>query len=198
MLRPPAFVLALVALCACNQAPLKEVAAAEAQLEQARRQGAEAYAPERWKEGQAALQTARNKVQERDYRGALSAATQATERARGAAQAAAAAKAMARGAVDVAQTETEAALDEVGVVREEAQKARLPEQAFAEVEPRVQEVRQGLKTVADLVEKDDLLAAEKASAELKKKAQALLEAFRKARAAWETAHPRGRRAARRR
>lgn len=198
MLRPPAFLLAFLVLCACNQAPLKEVAAAEAQLEQARRQGAEAYAPERWREGQAALQTAHNKVQERDYRGALSAAAEATERARSAAQAATAAKAMARGAVDVAQTEIEAALDEVGAVREEAQKARVPEQAFAEVEPRVEEVRQRLKTVADLVEKDDLLAAQKVSAELKKKAQALPEVFREARAAWETAHPRGRRAARRR
>jgi hypothetical protein len=198
MIRHRAPLLALLVLCACDQAPVKEVAAAAGQLEQARRQGAEAYAPERWKEAEAALQRARSKVQERDFRAALSAATEAAERARSAAQAAAAAKTMTRGAVDVAQTEVEAALDEVSAVREEAQKARLPEPAFAEVEPRVEDVRQGLKTVADLVEKGDLLAAEKAAAELKKKAQALPGAFREARTAWETAHPRGRRAARRR
>jgi chaperonin cofactor prefoldin len=193
-----ASLLALVLLCACDQPPLKEVAAAEGQLEQARRQGAEAYAPERLKEAEAALQRARSKVQERDYRAALSAAMEAAERARSAAQSAVAARSMTRGAVETAQTEVEAALDEVSAVREEAGKAKVPGQAFAALEPQVEGVRQGLKAVAGLVEKGDLLAAEKACVELKKQAQALPEAFREARAAWETAHPRGRRALRRR
>ena len=68
-----------VALVACDQPPTKEIAAAEAQIEQARQAGAERFVPDRWRDAQAALATAHSKVQQKDYRGALSAANDAAE-----------------------------------------------------------------------------------------------------------------------
>ena len=45
-----AVLLPLLALSACDQPPTKEIAAAEAQIEQARQAGAERFAPDRWRE----------------------------------------------------------------------------------------------------------------------------------------------------
>ena len=51
-------VLATAALAACDQPPVKEIAAAEAALEQARQSGADHYAAERFKDAETAFHEA--------------------------------------------------------------------------------------------------------------------------------------------
>jgi hypothetical protein len=183
--------LAALGLAGCNHPPLKEVAAAESLLEQARREGAPEFAPERWKEAQEALRTAKARLQERDYRGAISSATEAAERSRVAGQAAVAGKAAARQAVDADRAEVDAVLAELAALREQAAKARVPEAVFADVEGAAAAVREGLREVESRREQGDLLAAQALAAELKTRAAPLTTAFRQAQVKWEAAHPRG-------
>lgn len=184
-------------LVACDQPPTKEIAAAEAQVEQARQAGAERFVPERWRDAQAALASARSKVQQKDYRGALSAANDAADKGRAAVQAVAAAKGNAKGAAELAQREISVFLEEIDQLRQEAITAKVPEVAFAEVQPRVDEIREGVQRVTDTLGRGEVLEAQKAAAELRAQAADLPAAFRDARAAWEEAHPKGRKPARR-
>ena len=189
-------ILALVvplALTACDQPPAKEIAAAEAQIEQARQAGAERFVPDRWREAEAALGAARAKVQQKDYRGALSAANDAAEKGRGAVQAVAAAKANAKGAAELAQREIGVFLEEIDQLRQEAVTAKVPEEAFAEIQPRVDEIREGVQRVTDTLSRGEVIEAQKAAAELRAQAADLPAAFRDARAQWEEDHPKGRR-----
>jgi HEPN domain-containing protein len=181
--------LPLLALSACDQPPTKEIAAAEAQIEQARQAGAERFAPDRWREAQTALATARAKVQEKDYRAALSAANDAAEKSRLAVQGVATARAHAVRAAELAQREIGIFMEEIEQARQEALVAKVPEEAFAEVEPRLAEVKEGLQRVADTLAKGDVLEAQKAAAELRAQAADLPAAFRDARALWEEEHP---------
>lgn len=184
-----AVLLPLLALSACDQPPTKEIAAAEAQIEQARQAGAERFAPDRWREAQTALATARAKVQEKDYRAALSAANDAAEKGRLAVQGVATARAHAVRAAELAQREIGIFMEEIEQARQEALVAKIPEEAFVDVEPRVAEVKEGLQRVADTLAKGDVLEAQKAAAELRAQAADLPAAFRDARALWEEEHP---------
>lgn len=189
-------ILALVvplALIACDQPPTKEIAAAEAQLEQARQAGAERFVPDRWRDAQAALAGARAKVEQKDYRGALSAANDAADKGRAAVQAVTAARANARGAADLALREISVFLEELDQLRQEALTAKVPEEAFAEIQPRVDEIREGMQRVSETLGRGEVLEAQKAAAELRAHAADLPAAFRDARAQWEEEHPRGRR-----
>src|SRR5262245_58293214 len=153
-------ILALIlplAFAACDQPPTKEIAAAEAQVEQARQAGAERFVPDRWRDAEAALGAAHAKVQQKDYRGALSAANDAAEKGRAAVQAVAAARANAKGAADLAQREIGVFLEEIDQVRQEAATAKVPDEAFAEVQPRVEEIREGLQRVTDTLAKGDVV-----------------------------------------
>ena len=191
-------VLLPLALCACDQPPAKEIAAAEAQIEEARQAGAERFAPDRWREAQAALATARAKVQEKDYRAALSAANDAAEKGRLAVQGVATAKAHSVRAAELAQKEIGIFLEEIEQARQEALVAKIPDEAFVDVEPRLAEVRDGLQRVSDTLQKGDVLEAQKAAAELRAQAADLPAAFRDARALWEEEHPpKGRKPAKR-
>jgi hypothetical protein len=192
MRRILALVLPLL-LVACDQPPAKEIAAAEAQIDAARQAGAERFVPDRWRDAQAALAAAKAKVQEKDYRGALSAANDAADKGRAAVQAVAAARANAKGAADLAQREIGVFLEEIDQVRQEAATAKVPDEAFAEVQPRVEEIREGLQRVTDTLGRGEVLEAQKAAAELRAQAADLPAAFRDARAQWEEAHPKGRR-----
>jgi len=184
--------IACLALCACEQPPDKEVAAAEMQVELARQAGAEQYAPARLHEAEAAVQDAHRKVTEKDYRGALSSASDAADKAKGATKAAAAAKALTKGAAEVAQAEARIALDEAAQVKAEALKAKVPEAAFEELEPRTRKLSQDLEAAAATLKRGDLLEAQKASASIKAEAAALPAAYRGAVDAWQAAHPKGR------
>jgi hypothetical protein len=190
-----ALVLASLPLAACDQPPAKEIAAAEAALSQARKDGADAFAPEQWKAADAALAQARQKVEAKDYRGALSSAIDASEKARNATSAAASAKLLAKSAAEVAQAEAQAALDEVNVVKEEAAKGKVPDSAFSELEPKSEAVRAALAAVGNSLGAGDLLAAQKAAADLKAQAAPLAEAYRDALATWQEAHPKGKKGA---
>jgi hypothetical protein len=184
-----------LALAACDQPPGKEIAAAEAALAQARIDQADAYAPDRYKEAEAALRAAKSKVEEKDYRGALSAAMDATEKSRAASQATASARVLARSAAEVALAELQAALEEVDAVREEARKAKVPEQAFAEAEPRIAEAREGVASVSETLASGRMLEAQKAALELKSRFGSLPAELREAMQKWQEEHPRGRRRA---
>ncbi|MBI3932773.1 MAG: DUF4398 domain-containing protein [Acidobacteria bacterium] len=192
-LRPGLAVMAGLALLGCDQPPTREIAAAEAAVGQARQEGAGQYAADRFREAETALSDAQRKVQEKDYRGALSSATHAAERARTASQAAAAARTVARSAAEVAKTEVLAVLDEVGTIREEAVTAKVPDEAFEEVAPRVGEVQQSLDAVARLLDSGDLLGAQQAATDLKARAVPLPGLFRGALERWQAEHPKGRR-----
>jgi hypothetical protein len=185
-------IVAAALLCSCEEPPNKELAAAEKQVEQARQAGAEQYAPARLHEAEAAMEDARRKVAEKDYRGALSSATDAADKARGAAKAAAAARALTKGAAELAQAETRIALEEAAQVKAEAIKAKVPEAAFEELEPRAQKVSQDLEAAAATLKRGDLLEAQKASVAVKTEATALPRQYRSAVEAWQAAHPKGR------
>jgi hypothetical protein len=182
-----------LALAGCDQPPTRELAAAEAQIEQARQAGAEQFVPDRWRDAQGALAAARAKVQQKDYRGALTAANDAAAKGRAAVQAVAAARANARGAAELAQREIAVFLEEIDQLRQEAVAAKVPEEAFAEVQASVEEIREGMQRVADTLGRGEVLEAQRAAAELRAQAADVPAAFRDARAQWEEEHPRGRR-----
>lgn len=182
-------------LTGCEQPPTRELTAAEGALAEARRQGAESYAPDLLEQAEAAFQAARQKVEQKDYRGALSSAVDAAEKARAAAAAVPSAKILLKGAAEVAQAEAQAALDEVAAVRQEAAKAKVPDAAFEAVAGLVGEVEAGLKAVTDHLAQDDLIAAQKAGAELKARAASLRTDFRAALDKWVEEHPKGRKPA---
>jgi hypothetical protein len=185
----PLALAGLLALAACQQPPSREIAAAEAAVEAARKAGADRYAVERWREAESALQAARNKVQAKDYRGAFSSANEASEKARSAVQAVQSARALARSAVLLSRAEIEAVLEEVDTIRQEAATAKLPDEAFAGVEPQLAEAREAFGRIGETLERGEPLEAQKAAAELKAQVAGLPEAFRQARVKWEEEHP---------
>ena len=183
---------AALLLCSCEEPPNKELAAAEKQVEQARKAGAGQYAPGRLHEAEAAMQDAHRKVGEKDYRGALSAASDAADKAKSAAKAASAAKALTRGAAELAQAEARIALEEAAKVKATAIKDKVPEAAFEEVDPRAQKLGQDLEAAAATLNRGELIDAQKASAAIKAEANALPALYRGAVEAWQAAHPKGR------
>jgi soluble cytochrome b562 len=185
--------LVLVVLAGCDQPPLKEVAAAREALEEARKDGADRLAPERLKEAEAALATAETGLRDKDYRGALSAASDAAEKARGASRAAAVARTVAASAAEVARAEAAAALDDAAAARDEARRAKVPDDVLAPFAAGIEEARTSLDTVSAALERGDVLEAQKDAAAVKVRAKALGEGVRRARARWEAEHPRGRR-----
>ena len=191
-MRRSLLLLASFALCSCEEPPNKELTAAEKQVELARQAGAGQYAPARLSEAEAAIEDARRRVAEKDYRGALSSASDAADKAKGAAKAAAAAKTLTRGAAEVAQAEARIALEEAAQVKAEALKAKVPEAAFEELEPRARKLSQDLEAAAATLKRGDLLEAQKASVSIKTEATALPAAYRGAVDAWQAAHPKGR------
>ncbi len=182
---------------ACDQPPTRELGAAESALRDARKEGADVFAAERFKEAEAALASARQKVDQKDYRGALSSAVDAAEKAKAAAAAVPSARIVLKGGAETAQAEAQAVLDDVAAIREEAATTRVPETAFESLQPRVADVEAALKVVEDSLDRGDLLAAQKAGADLKSKASGLGAEYRAALDKWNEEHPRGRKPARR-
>src|SRR4029079_8325791 len=89
-------VCAVVLFAACSEPPKKEIDQAQQAVDAARQAGAEQYAAEAFAAATAALQQAREAVDQRDYRLALSRAVDAGERAHEATTAATDNKAKAR------------------------------------------------------------------------------------------------------
>jgi hypothetical protein len=101
-------VCAVVLFAACSEPPRKEIDQAQQAIDNARQAGAEQYAPEAFAAATSALQQAREAVDQRDYRLALSRAVDASDRAQEAARAAAENKATARSQAEAAIKATNA------------------------------------------------------------------------------------------
>ena len=183
-------IIAVLCLAACSEPPVKEIAAAEAALAQARQAGADRFAPERWKEAEAALELARHKVQEKDYRGALSAASAAADKSRRAAQAAEAAKVLARSAAEMARAETEGVLDDVKAVRREAADAKVPDRVFEPLHASYDAANRGVETIAAAIERGEFGEARKLAVDIKAKIEPLPRLYREAMEKWQSAHGR--------
>jgi colicin import membrane protein len=188
IMRKAALLLSALLLCSCDKPPVKEMAAAEAALALARKADAPKLAPDRFKEAEAALAQAQQRVQAKDYRGALSSATDAVEKARTAAKAAASAITMAKSAVEVAQAEIQAKLEEVTAVRQEAITEKVPDEAFGDLIAAAQDLKQKADSLAASAA-EDVIAAQKAGDELKAQAASLPTQFREALDKWQTDHP---------
>ena len=185
--------LACAVMVACEEPPNRELANAESQVESARKAGAERYAPERLREATQALEAARQQVARKDYKGARASAKTAATTARAAAQGAGVARNLAKGTAETARAEVHVAIEEVEGVLQEAQAAKVPDAAFAELQPRLEAARQGLSRLDQILAAGDPLEVRDAAAALKAEIADLPDAFREARAQWEEEHPKGRR-----
>ena len=184
------FVLAAgLIVCACDQPPTKEIAAAEAALAAAEEQGAAKYAPERLEAARVALQEAQRRVQAKDYRGALSAAGEAGEKARATGKSAEAAKQLAESAAESARDEARILLDEVPPLKDAATEAKVAPEAFTEPDAELAAVQALLASCDQALERKDFLAARTQAEEARGRARVLPERFSQARSDWEAAHP---------
>jgi hypothetical protein len=86
----------LACIAGCSEPPQKELDQAQGAVDTARAAGADQYAPDDYAAATTSLQKAHEAVDQRDYRGALSYALDARERAKAAASAAADGQAKAR------------------------------------------------------------------------------------------------------
>lgn len=182
----------LVFLYGCSQPPLKEIAAAEELLERARASGAGRYAPDRLTEAEAAIALARARVEQKDYRSALSAALDAAEKSRQASSAAAAARAAARRAAEKALADARTALARADDLRRRAAAAGVPDRAFADPARAAEDVRHRVESVSAALAKDDLPEAQQQAVELQKRAAELTERFQAAQRRWQSTRPRPR------
>jgi hypothetical protein len=185
-----AVLIAAVALAACDQPPVREIAAAEQQVERARGVGAERYAPERFKEAQAALALARERLEGRDYRGALSAANDAAESARVAIDSTGPAKAAARKGAEVAIGEVRTMLDRATAERAAALTAGVPRATLAALDARGRLAAVQLSGAVRQLALDNLDFVEPVLADLRTEVTPLPDLFRDARTQWEAKHPR--------
>jgi hypothetical protein len=185
----PAVLIAALIVCACDQPPTKEIAAAQAALAVAEQQDAAKYAPERLDAARAALEDAQRKLQAQDYRGALSAANEATEKARAASKSADAAKQLTRSAAESARDEARILLDEMPPLKDAATEAKVAAEAFTELDAELAAVQALLVSSDQALAKNDFLSARNLAEDARSRVQVLPDKYRQARSDWETAHP---------
>jgi hypothetical protein len=119
-------VCAVLLLAACSEPPTKEIDQAQQAVDAARQAGAEQYATEAFTAATAALQQAREAVDQRDYRLALSRAVDASERAHEATTAATDNKARARSQAEAAINTTNASVVHLQARVKVAEEVRVP------------------------------------------------------------------------
>jgi len=193
------FVLAAaLAAAGCDQPPVKEIAAAAQQVERAQAAGAERYAPERWKQAETALALASQRLEGRDYRGALSAANDAAESARIAIDTTARAKAAARSAADLALGEVRTTLDRASAERTATLKVGVPKGSLKSLDARWTRASQQYAGAVQHPGIDDLPFVEQLLAELRTDVTPLPDLYRNARIQTEAKRPRPRGRARHR
>ena len=125
-LRAPAACVLLLVSVGCSEPPQKELDRAQGAIDAARAAGADQYAPEAFGAATNALQQAREAVDQRDYRLALSRALDANERALEAAKEAANGKARARSEVEGLLAMTTTSIQQLQTKLRAAETARLP------------------------------------------------------------------------
>ena len=190
--------IAALAAAACDQPPVREIQAAEQQVERARTVGAERFAPERFKQAQAALTLARQRLEGRDYRGALSAANDASESARVAIENTGPAQTAARNAAEMGIGEVRTMLDRAATERTAAVRAGVPRGSLAALDARAQRASQQLAGAVLQLGAGNLDYVEPLLAELRTEVTPLPDLYRDARTRWQAQHsPRARRPARR-
>jgi hypothetical protein len=126
------FAAATLLSAACSEPPDSEVQQAQGAIDAARAAGAEIYARDELTAATEALTHAREAVELRDYRLALSHALDSRERAQNAAKMAADGQAAARVEADRALTSLTTALTTVRTKLEAAEAARVPTRSLAE------------------------------------------------------------------
>ncbi len=183
--------LAALAAAACDQPPVKEIAAAEQQVALARTAQADRYAPERYTQAEAALETAHTRLRERNYRAALSAANDAQDSARAAVEATGPAKAAVRKDADIAIVEIRTMLDRATAERTEALKAGVPRATLAPLDALGQRSAQKLSEAIKLVNIGNSAFAAGVLADLRTEVTPLPDLFRDTRTTWEAKHPKG-------
>jgi hypothetical protein len=119
-------VCAVLLLAACSEPPTKEIDQAQQAVDAARQAGAEQYATEAFTAATAALQQAREAVEQRDYRLALSRAVDASDRAHEASTAATANKAKARSQAEAAINTTNVSVVHLQARVKVAEEVRVP------------------------------------------------------------------------
>jgi hypothetical protein len=184
-----AFAAALV-LSACEEPPLREIDAAGAALERAREGGAELFAPERFREAAVALDIARARLKDRDYRAALSAAADAGEKSRTALEAAEAGKALARSSAESALAEVGVLLEDCAAARREALRSRVPERALAAVDAEVESSRAAAALAAEALRRGAIADALRTASDLQAAAASLPGRYRAAAEEQGRARPR--------
>jgi hypothetical protein len=135
----------------CGEPPDSEVQQAQGAIDAARAAGAEVYAREEFAAATEALAQAKQAVDLRDYRLALSLALDSRERAQNAAKLAADGQAAARVEADRALTSLTAAVASLRTKLEAAEAGRLaartlapPRRALSDAEDRLQEAREAI------------------------------------------------------
>lgn len=188
--------LVAAALAACEQPPHRELEAAANAVEKARKGDAALYAPERMREAETALTEALRRVGTRDYRGALSAANDATEKARTATSQAAAARDAARKELGEVQDATRASLADAERAIAEAVDVKMPPAALESFRREVAQIGEAAARVEGQAGAN-LAEALREAKVLRERASVLAPSIRGDRGAWEV-HRRSRPPARRR
>ena len=175
-------------LAACEQPPFKEIAAAEAALAVARKADAQRFATDRYQEAQVAMEAAREKLERKDYRGALSAASDAAVRSREAVQAAEVAKALVRNAAETARVEAQEMLDGLDPIREEARRAKVPPRVLVSLEAERDEAVRGIKALSESIDRGQLAEAQERAVTLRTRIAPLPSRYREALDQWRATH----------
>ena len=187
-----AVLASIVLISACEHPPTKEIAAAEQQVEKARAAGADRHVPDRWRQAETALAAARQRLQERDYQGALSSANDAAESARLALEGIGAAKEAARQKSTVAIGEVRGALERAASERAAAVKAGVPRRALAPLDATAEEARARLAAVQQQLDLGNFELVAEVTEDLRTQVTPLPDLYRNLRTEAESKRPRPR------
>jgi membrane protein involved in colicin uptake len=159
-------VCAVVLFAACSEPPKKEIDQAQQAIDNARQAGAEQYAPEEFAAATSALQQAREAVDQRDYRLALSRAVDASDRAQEAARAAAENKAKARSQAEAAINTTNASVMHLQARLKVADEVRVPSRELSPARATLKEAEGTLQKARALLSAGNYAGATAAVAAL--------------------------------
>ena len=161
--------LLLLLVAACSEPPQKEIDQAQSAIDAARAAGAEKYAADTYSGAAATLQKARDAVNERDYRQALSYAIDARQRATEAAQAVVEAKAREKSDAERefrSDADRETRLESV---LREAETSRVPAQQLRAAREAVDSARLSLQETRKLLDAGNYTEASTALAGVREK-----------------------------
>jgi hypothetical protein len=153
---------AVVLSAACSEPPRKEIDRAQQAIQDARRAGAERYAPEAFSAATAALQQSNQAVEQRDYRLALSLAVDASDRAQEAARAATDSKAKARTNTEAALNTANALVMQLQARVKVAEGARVPARELSPARVTLKDAEGTLQKARALLAAEDYAAAKAA------------------------------------